>query len=57
MQEITRLVRVGLPEPPAKLKPGDPIHSGPVFASAFAAPGEPSASPYIYTRFNNPTWQ
>ena len=57
MQEITRLVRAGLPEPPSKLKPGSPIHSGPVFASAFAAPGEPSTSPYTYTRFNNPTWQ
>lgn len=57
MQETTRLVRAGLPEPPAKLKPGDPIHSGPVFASAFSAPGEPSDSPYTYTRFGNPTWQ
>lgn len=57
MQEITRLVRAGLPEPPEKLRAGAPIHAGPVFASAFAAPGEPSASPYTYTRFNNPTWQ
>jgi cystathionine gamma-lyase len=56
MQTITRLVRAGLPEPPAKLKPGDPIHAGPVFASAFCAPGEPSDSPYTYTRYGNPTW-
>ncbi len=57
MRASTKLVRAGLPEPPAKLKPGDPLHPGPVFASAFAAPGEPSASPYTYTRFNNPTWR
>ncbi|MHB8302536.1 MAG: cystathionine gamma-lyase [Acidobacteriaceae bacterium] len=57
MRETTHLVRAGLPEPPAKHRPGDPMRAGPVFASAFAAPGEPSASPYTYTRFNNPTWQ
>ncbi len=57
MQDTTRLVRAGLPEPPAKLQPGSPVHAGPVFASAFAAPGEPSDSPYTYTRFTNPTWQ
>ena len=57
MQRTTRLVRAGLPEPPAKLEPGDPIHPGPVFASAFATPGEPADSPYTYARFHNPTWQ
>jgi cystathionine gamma-lyase len=57
MQRTTQLVRAGLPEPPAKLRPGDPIHSGPVFTSAFAAPGDPAHSPYTYTRFNNPTWR
>ncbi|MGC1784574.1 MAG: cystathionine gamma-lyase [Acidobacteriaceae bacterium] len=57
MQETTRLVRAGLPDPPAKLQPGDPIHSGPVFASAYAAPGEPADSRYSYTRFSNPTWE
>jgi cystathionine gamma-lyase len=56
MEQTTRLVRVGLPEPPEKLKPGDAIHPGPVFASAFAAPGELSDSPYTYARFHNPTW-
>lgn len=56
MQTITRLVRAGLPDLPAKLKPGDPIHAGPVFASAFCTPGEPSDSPYTYTRYGNPTW-
>lgn len=57
MQTTTRLVRAGLSDPPAKLKPGDPIHMGPVFASAFCTPGEPSDSPYTYTRYGNPTWQ
>ena len=57
MQDTTRLVRAGLPEPPAKLQPGSPVHAGPVFASAYATPGEPSDSPYSYTRFSNPTWQ
>ncbi len=57
MQPTTRLVRAGLPEPPAKIKPGSPIHPGPVFASAFAAPGEPADSPYTYARFHNPTWR
>ena len=57
MEPTTRLVRAGLPEPPGKLRPGEPIHKGPVFASAFSAPGDPASSPYTYTRFNNPTWQ
>src|SRR5665213_1458860 len=56
MKETTRLVRAGLPEPPAKLAPGEPIHSGPVFAAAFAVPGDPSQSAYTYQRFHNPTW-
>lgn len=57
MQRTTQLVRAGLPDPPAKLRPGDPIHRGPVFSSAFAAPGDPANSSYTYTRFGNPTWQ
>jgi cystathionine gamma-lyase len=56
MEETTRLVRVGLPEPPQKLAPGEPVHSGPIFASAFAVPGDPADSPYTYARFHNPTW-
>ncbi len=57
MEPTTRLVRTGLPEPPAKLDPGSPVHPGPVFASAFATPGELADSPYTYARFHNPTWQ
>lgn len=56
MKETTRLVRAGLPEPPAKLGPGEPIHSGPVFAAAFSTPGDPDQSAYTYNRFHNPTW-
>ncbi|MHB1839752.1 MAG: cystathionine gamma-lyase, partial [Acidobacteriaceae bacterium] len=56
MKDTTRLVRVGLPDPPEKLAPGDPIHPGPIFASAYAAPGDPTESPYTYARFHNPTW-
>ncbi len=57
METTTKLVRAGLPQPPEKLPPGAAIHSGPVFASAFAAPGDIAGSPYIYARFHNPTWQ
>jgi len=56
MEDTTRLVRAGLPEPPAKLAPGEPVHSGPVFASAFAVPGAIDDAPYTYARFHNPTW-
>lgn len=56
MQPTTRLVRAGLPEPPEKLKPGTPIHPGPIFATAFAAPGELTDAAYTYARFHNPTW-
>lgn len=56
MLETTRLVRVGLPEPPSKPHPGSPHIAGPVFASAFATPGDPADSPYTYARFTNPTW-
>ncbi len=56
MKPETRLVRSGLPEPPAKPAAGAPIHPGPVFASAFRTPGEIADSPYSYARFHHPTW-
>jgi cystathionine gamma-lyase len=56
MQPTTRLVRSGLPEPPEKLKPGAAIHPGPVFATAFATPGDLAQADYTYARFHNPTW-
>ena len=57
MEQTTRLVRAGLPDPPEKLAPGSVIHPGPVFASAFAAPGDLADSSHTYARFHNPTWQ
>ncbi|MGH9617000.1 MAG: cystathionine gamma-lyase [Acidobacteriaceae bacterium] len=56
MKETTRLVRVGLPEPPEKVAAGKPIHPGPIFASAYSTPGDPADSSYTYARFHNPTW-
>ena len=56
MKDTTRLVRVGLPEPPEKVAAGDPIDPGPIFASAYATPGDPAESAYTYARFQNPTW-
>ena len=56
MDKTTQLVRAGLPIPPQKHAPGAAIHSGPVFASTFATPGDGANSPYTYGRFHNPTW-
>ncbi|MHB1936900.1 MAG: cystathionine gamma-lyase [Acidobacteriaceae bacterium] len=56
MKDTTRIVRVGLPEPPEKVAAGSPIHPGPIFASAYATPGDPTESAYTYARFHNPTW-
>jgi cystathionine gamma-lyase len=57
MKPATRLVRSGLPEPPAKPPAGSPVHPGPVFVSAFSTPGEIADSPYSYARFHHPNWQ
>ncbi|HEX4021968.1 MAG TPA: cystathionine gamma-lyase [Acidobacteriaceae bacterium] len=56
MDKTTQLVRAGLPIPPKKHAPGAAIHPGPVFASSFAAPGDPANSSHTYGRFHNPTW-
>jgi cystathionine gamma-lyase len=45
-------VRAGLPD----AVPGTPYLAGPVFAAPYHAPGDPTASPYTYGRFDNPTW-
>ncbi len=45
-------MRAGLPDP----VPGTPYLAGPVFAAPYHAPGDPTASPYTYGRFDNPTW-
>ena len=51
-QGATRVVRAGLPD----AVPGTPYLAGPVFAAPYHAPGDPTASPYTYGRFDNPTW-
>jgi cystathionine gamma-lyase len=48
----TRVVRAGLPH----ATPGAPYLPGPVFAAPYHAPGDPTASPFTYGRFDNPSW-
>ena len=48
----TRLLRATL----TPAVPGDPLHPGPVFATAFHTPGDPALAPYSYARSHNPTW-
>jgi cystathionine gamma-lyase len=48
----TRVVRAGLPE----AEQGTPFLPGPVFAGAFHLKGEVDTSPWVYTRYGNPTW-
>jgi cystathionine gamma-lyase len=52
MRSSTRIIRSTL----APATPGAPIHTGPVFAAAFHAPGDPSEAAYTYARSHNPTW-
>ncbi|MHB1023603.1 MAG: cystathionine gamma-lyase [Acidobacteriaceae bacterium] len=52
MRDETKIIRSTL----SKVKPGEPLHSGPVFAAPYHAPGDPSAIPYTYARSHNPTW-
>jgi cystathionine gamma-lyase len=49
----TRVVRAGLPE----AEQGAPFLPGPVFAGAFHLKGEVDTSPWVYTRYGNPTWE
>ena len=49
----TRVVRAGLPE----AEQGTPFLPGPVFAGAFHLKGEVDSSPWVYTRYGNPTWE
>jgi cystathionine gamma-lyase len=49
----TRVVRAGLPEP----QQGTPFLPGPVFAGPFHLQGEVDTSPWVYTRYGNPTWE
>ena len=52
MQESTRIIRSTL----APVKPGEPLHTGPVFAAPYHTPGDIENSPYTYARSHNPTW-
>jgi cystathionine gamma-lyase len=52
MRDSTRIIRSTL----TPAVPGDPLHSGPVFAAPYHTPGDPSDAPYTYARSHNPTW-
>jgi cystathionine gamma-lyase len=52
MREATKIIRSTL----TPVKAGEPLHSGPVFAAPYHAPGDPSQYPYTYARSHNPTW-
>ena len=52
MREATRVIRSTLTKP----VPGEPLHSGPVFAAPFHVMGDPGATAYTYGRSHNPTW-
>ena len=48
----TRSVHAGLPRP----EQGEPFLPGPTFAAPFHAAGDPQGVPYVYNRYDNPTW-
>jgi cystathionine gamma-lyase len=52
MRDATKIIRSTLTRP----VPGEPLHSGPVFAAPYHTPGDPSDMPYSYARSHNPTW-
>jgi cystathionine gamma-lyase len=52
MRDATKIILSTL----TRVAPGQPLHSGPVFAGPFHAPGDPANSPYTYARSHNPTW-
>ena len=52
MRDATKIIRSTL----TRSVPGEPLHAGPVFASPFHTPGDPSDTPYTYARSHNPTW-
>ena len=53
VRDATRVVRAGHPES----ETGEPFLPGPVFAAPFHSGGDPADSPYVYTRYGNPTWE
>ncbi len=52
MRDATKIIRSTLSRP----TPGEPLHSGPVFAAPYHAPGDPADTIYTYARSHNPTW-
>jgi cystathionine gamma-lyase len=52
MREATKIIRSTL----TRSAPGEPLHSGPVFAAPYHTPGDPADTPYTYARSHNPTW-
>ena len=52
MQESTRIIRSTL----SPANPGEPLHTGPVFAAPFHTPGDLTDVAYTYARSHNPTW-
>jgi cystathionine gamma-lyase len=52
MRDSTRIIRSTL----TPATPGEPLHSGPIFAAPYHTPGDPADAPYSYARSHNPTW-
>jgi cystathionine gamma-lyase len=52
MRDSTKIIRSTM----TRTAPGEPLHSGPVFAAPYHTPGDPSDTPYTYARSHNPTW-
>lgn len=52
MRDSTRIIRSTL----TAAVPGEPLHSGPIFAAPYHTPGDPADASYTYARSHNPTW-
>jgi cystathionine gamma-lyase len=52
MRDATKIIRSTM----TRSAPGEPLHSGPVFAAPYHTPGDPTNTPYTYARSHNPTW-
>ena len=44
MRDATKIIRSTL----SRSAPGEPLHSGPVFAAPYHTPGDPADTPYTY---------
>lgn len=52
MRDATKIIRSTL----TRAVPGEPLHSGPVFAAPYHTHGDPADTVYTYARSHNPTW-